>query len=345
MSYTIPGKNKGDPRVSIEDAEDKDLNYWANRMQKDLDGDPNGPYAQKNRDTLAAIAEELERRGMGDGPPPSDRANVAPAPRTEVVRQPPRTALATRESAGILKTPEQAFAKMKELSEVCHMVNAPAAGCAIPDGCGIAWTMTFIDVARDTYPIPGGTKRGIGKEGLNKISMGMGVTWDPERSKRLDDGRHPHYCRYLAVGKLRDADGTWIDIFDEKELDLRDGSAYVMSGGSKNGPMSEQQLAQQRSNILSLAITKARNRAIRGRGVACAYEPKDLEKPFVSFRLMFTGDSTDPEIRRMKAKAMLDGDRALFGSLREPVGQLVGHAAPPIGSTSTDYDQETGEIY
>ena len=334
--FVIPGgKEKDKP---VEEATDSTLEYWARNARED--------------GMKEACAAELERRGMSDGPPPSDRANAAPEAQKQVAPVaraqqivPSPAALVKGESAGILRTPEQAFAKMAQLAGACHMVNAPAVGCGIPDGCGIAWTMTFIDVARDTYPIPGGTKRGIGKEGLNKISMGMGVAWDPDRSRRLDDGRNPHYCRYLAVGKLRDADGTWIDIFDEKELDLRDGSAYVNSGGSKNGPMSEQQLAQQRSNILSLAITKARNRAIRGRGVACAYEPKDLEKPFVSFRLMFTGDSTDPEIRRMKAKAMLDGERALYGAPRENIGQLVGHAAPPVGSTASEYDQETGEIY
>lgn len=328
MEITV-GRGDDKRKVPVEQADDGALQYYAANARVDAVRD--------------ACVAELERRGNGDVPP-SERANAVPAQQI-ATRSAPTAVLAKRESAGILKTPEQAFAKIAELQACCHMVNAPAAGCAIPDGCGIAWTTTFIDVARDTYPIPGGTKRGIGKEGLNKIAMGMGVSWDPERSRRLDDGRDPHYCRYLAVGKLRDADGTWIDIFDEKELDLREGSAYLNSGGAKGGPMSEAQVSQQRSNIQSLAITKARNRAIRGRGVACAYEPKDLEKPFVSFRLMFTGDSNDPEIRRMKAKAMLDSDRMLYGEPRQLSAAPAGRPAPPVGSTGAGYDEETGELY
>jgi hypothetical protein len=59
---------------------------------------------------------------------------------------------------------------------------------------------------------------------------------------------------------------------------------------------------------------------------------------------MFTGDSSDPEIRRMKAKAMLESESALYG---RPIAtnshQLL--PAPPVGSAESDYDQETGEVY
>jgi hypothetical protein len=107
--------------------------------------------------------------------------------------------------------------------------------------------------------------------------------------------------------------------------------------------MTDKQLEQQRQNIMSLTISKARNRAIRGRGVACAYQPEDLAKPFVSFRLMFTGDSSDPEIRRMKAREMLSGSNDCYGPAASTSHQLM--PAPPVGSSMPDHDDETGEIY
>jgi hypothetical protein len=310
MEITV-GQGDQKRKVQVTDAEDNSLRWYAENAKNDAIRD--------------ACVAELERRA---GAEESEKAPVPPQ-QTAIARRPTQqSGLENRDSAGILRTPEEAFAKTQQLAKSCHLVNAPSAGCAIPDGCGIAWTTTFLDIASDTYAIPGGTKRGLGKDALNKIARDMGASWDPERSRRLDNCSHPHYCRYLAVGIMRDFDGTWITISDEKEVDLREGSDQAKL-------MTEKQLAQQRSNIQSLAITKARNRAIRGRGVSCGYEAKALEKPFVSFRIMFTGESSDPEIRRMKARAMLDGERALYGRPSATTANRL-LPVPPVGSVADD---------
>lgn len=333
-NYTIPaGRNQGQ---AIEEADDRDLNYWITAKRKKLLDDPDNRYAAQDQAWIDAAVSLLDRRSNGESRPADDM------PRQQQTRQEqaPRHAQQSQQivkvgDGGLLKTAADAMRKVAELQGACHLVNSPAVGCGIPDGCAVAWSVTYLNVERDTYPIKGdANKVGVGKDALNMISMGMGVQWDPVLSRRLDDGSNPHYCRYIAVGKMRDSDGTWISIFDEKENDLRDGSQSAKD-------MTEKQLAQQRSNIWSLTVTKARNRAIRGRGVKCAYQRDELLKPFVSFKLVFTGESSDPEIRRMKARSMLESQSLLYGSPQPSVGLLPGSPPPPVtayGETLEDPD-------
>lgn len=304
----IPGgQEKG---VEICDAQTGSIDFWVKRIATGLTENPNKQYADKDRQWLAEAENELRRRSNGG-------AAAAPSPATAT--RAPDHSIVRIGDGGLLKTAEAAMQKIAELQKSCHLVNSPAIGCGIPDGCAVAWSVTYLNVDRDTYPVKGeGNKVGIGKDALNLISIGMGVQWDPVLSRRLDDGSDPHYCRYLAVGKMRDSDGTWITIFDEKENDLRDGSQQAKD-------MTEKQLAMQRANIYSLTITKARNRAIRGRGVKCSYPKDELLKPFVAFKLVFTGESSDPEIRRMKARAMVESQSMLYG----PSPTTAALAPPP----------------
>jgi len=318
MSASIPGKNKGDPRVPVEEAEDKDLNYWRNRISDELSTGQSGAFTERNRQVLVGIEAEIARRASG--------GTVAQR------SSDPERSIAKIGDGGLLKTAADAMKKIKELQGSCHLVNSPAVGCGIPDGCAVAWSVTYVNIDRDTYPVKEGGKLGVGKDALNMISMGMGLQWDPILSRRLDDGSEPLYCRYIAVGKMRDSDGTWITVFDEKENDLRDRSA-------QSSGMSEKQLAQQRSNIWSLTVTKARNRAIRNRGVKTSYSRDELEKPFVSFKLVFTGESSDPEIRRMKARSMLESTNLMYGNAPAQLPGLL-LRPPPVDTTGHDVDDD-----
>jgi hypothetical protein len=318
-NWKIPGgDDKGTP---IDEASSDRLEYWIKRIGTKLASEPNGQYADKDRAWVAAAEAELRRRAGGGAPGSSPQAAPSPAARV------PSSQLAKIGDGGLIKTATDAMQKIAELQGACHLVNSPAVGCGIPDGCAVAYSVTYINTARDTYPIKGeGNKVGLGKDALNLIAMGMGVQWDPVLSHRLDNGSDPHYCRYIAVGKMRDSDGTWITVFDEKENDLRDGSQQAKD-------MSEKQLAMQRLNIYSLTITKARNRAIRGRGVKCAYPAEELTKPFVAFKLVFTGESNDPEIRRMKARSMLESQSVLYGAPPAPPALLP---PPPVSHITAD---------
>lgn len=297
----------GEPaKVPVTELSDRDLDWWITNAKRD-------------DMRSAAVAEQARRNGGAAAPLVSSTHSVS-------------ASIVKIGDGGLLKTVDDVIKKIAELQGSCHLVNAPAIGCGIPDGCAVAWSVVRVQ-ERDTYLIKGDTNKvGLGKDALNSIAIGMGVQWDPVLSRRLDDASNPHYCRYLAVGKMRDSDGTWITVFDEKENDLRDGSQQAKD-------MTEKQLAQQRANIWSLTITKARNRAIRGRGVKCAYQRDELAKPFVSLKLIFTGESSDPEIRRMKARAMLDSSSALYGGYAAQSALLP---PPPVNTTGCSLDDEDG---
>jgi hypothetical protein len=253
----------------------------------------------------------------------------------------------------------------------CHLVS-PAMSCgALPEGCAVALSTVRIDVAAETYPISGGdgesassAKVGLSKTGLDKIAAAAGISWDPERSHRLDDGRDPRYCSFVACGSYRHFDGREIVLQGTKEMDLRDGSAQVEAlheryraklkrweaSGKRGYPPKapDAQIREMRLHILGHAETKARLRAIRALGIRTSYTTQELAKPFVVARLMFSGQTDDPELRRtfavMQAQAMLASSRALYGDAAiaraSAVPQFRPAPAPALGRGQLDDDDE-----
>ena len=63
-SIDAPGKKGG--RVS--DMEDKDLSWWRDKLTSSLHAEPDGRFAAKNADQLAAIETEMAHRADGGGP-------------------------------------------------------------------------------------------------------------------------------------------------------------------------------------------------------------------------------------------------------------------------------------
>lgn len=263
--------------------------------------------------------------------------------------------------------PRYIEAKLREAAANFHLVSpAPTAG-ELPEGCVVVFSPILIDVEHETYAIPGdSSKRGLSKVALDRIAGAAAVGWMPELSRRLDDGSDPHYCHYKAVGRVRHFDGSVLPIQGEKEMDLREGSPQVRSLIEKSAKKAKRenkalneaqaraigeeksfnQVNEMRLHILAHAETKARLRAIRSIGVRTSYGVEELERPFVVARVMFTGRSEDPELRRMFASKIADsflgGTAALFGAppttaaaLPAPVavaGSL--HAPPPVSRAS-----------
>ncbi len=197
-------------------------------------------------------------------------------------------------------------------------------------------------------------KRGLAKSALDRIAMAAGVSWDAAQSRRIDDGRDPRYCAWLAVGRVRSFDGQEIIIQGSKEIDLRDRSPQVealvgryraklerweQDGRKGYAPKDPSgQIREMRLHILSMCETKARLRAIRSLGVRTAYSPADLRKPFVVAHLSFSGRSEDPQLRRefalMAAHAALAPSRSTVARLpAAPAPPLL--PPPPIGQTMT----------
>lgn len=332
--YTIPGGNsKG---KTLSEASDGDLTYWAKRIEESIAG---GTSRNATRDTALAAAMRAEldfRRKTGVAP---ERSAAQPSHGAG----PSVNALAIREQVdhltGSYTEPSELSKQLKAASEVANLVTPQTTAGRLPEGCVVALSAVLVDKVQETYGVGGG-KVALDRTALSKISAAAGVSWDPLLSCRLDNGTHPHYCHFRAVGYVRDFDGTQRTIKGEVELDLREGSTVAEA-------MKPEELAGHRKFILRSAETKAMNRAVRGGlSVRSSYQPQDLEKPFVVARLMFTGQTQDPELKTMFAAKMADsflGARgALYGAEAPPARQLVtGHEPPPIDeSRYDDYDDD-----
>ena len=65
-AFTIPGgQQKGTP---IDEADDRSLNYWVDRISKSLAEEPGGRFADRDTQWLEAARAELARRAAGGAP-------------------------------------------------------------------------------------------------------------------------------------------------------------------------------------------------------------------------------------------------------------------------------------
>jgi hypothetical protein len=212
-----------------------------------------------------------------------------------------------------------------------HYMGAATSCSNLPLGCEVAFSAVKIDLARETYPLTIGKKRGIGKTALNRIGKAIGVNWDTRLSHRTDDGKDPCFASYKAVGHYRDFDGTWRTVEGEKQMDLREGTERAKS--MKSGELSEA-----RKFIAEHAQTKAQLRAIRSIGIETSYDPEYYDDPIICARLVFTGRSDNPEIQarfaELTAVAMLGGTNMLYGDRPQ---------LPPIGPLDTETETQSEE--
>ena len=223
--------------------------------------------------------------------------------------------------------------------ENAHLISPATSVGAMAPGFGVALSVVTVDPKADTYPVGNG-KHGLSKTVLQKIGAALGVSWDPHASGRLDDRRHPHYCAWRAVGTYKSFDGTELQLVAEKEMDLRAGSPQLVG-------KTDRQIAEMRLHLQSHCETKAQLRALRSAGIKTSYTVDELGKPFVAARLYWTGETSDPalkrEFARMNAEAFLNAKRSLYSSRPETTArpQSLGMlAAPPVGTNKLDPDDE-----
>jgi hypothetical protein len=67
-SRPFPGK-KGQAGLTVGQAEMSDLVWWRDKIDADLGNDPRSKFADKNREDLAALRSEIDRRQNGGGDP------------------------------------------------------------------------------------------------------------------------------------------------------------------------------------------------------------------------------------------------------------------------------------
>jgi len=358
MPWKIPfGDEKG---KALSEASVSALEFTVRAVSQKLEENPNKPYADQDRKWLGFAKAELQKRG-GSGQGGAAKPAAASAPPSA------SGALALRQAdwlSGSYAEPQKLREALRRSSGEAHLV-APATECgSLPPGCDVAVSLVWINPdtskegPKDVYPVGGGDDEDLGQVGLAKASLdrifsAAGISWDSEKSGRLDNGRDPNYCLFQVVGFIRNFDSSVREIFGTKEMDLREGSAQVEAlferyraklkkwegHGKAKGwsqPKSpEAQIREMRLHILGHAETKARLRAGRTIGIKTSYSKAELQKPFAVARLMFTGHSTNPDLARLFAEktadAMLSGMHGLYGRDLRQVPQM-GAALPPAPS-------------
>lgn len=334
---TVPfGRAKG---VAINEAADNDLQWIRKAILEKLEADPDKPFADKDRQFIAEVDTELKARAGGASPTtattrrqPAKVANLAkPVPQTLAMGK-------------AIHDPKAVNAQLQKLSESYHLVTPVTHVDSLPPGCGVATSFVVInpDTSKDgpgeVYPVGGGV--GLSGTTLARIASAYGIDWDPHLSRRLDNGLDPHYCHFRAVCRVRNFDGTIRTVPGEVEIDARDGSPQIdeiIAKAKKGNRDPASQILELRKFLLRHAESKAQNRAIaKAAGIKRSYKPDELKKPFAVARLMWTGESDDPQLKRVFAEktadAMIGSTMALYGRPAEPARQLTGHAPPPIGA-------------
>lgn len=299
---TIPGgRDKG--KLPSE-CDEKSLTYWAESARQD--------------DLKRACSDELARRKGGAIQKPNGNA-----PRTSIAR-PVEGSQALELSAGNPAAVTHWF----ELNKGSfHLITPSTVVQSIPEGCEVAISTIQIDPNPDNGEVYKQKKGKLALTGtsLAKVSAAAGVSWDPRQCRRIDDRSDPRYVEYTAVGGWRLFDGVFIVEQGTRAADLRDGSDEISE-------MSAEQVAQQRRFILPLAESKAKNRVIRRLGVKSGYTTEELARPFAVARLMWTGRTDDPELRRefarMTAERMNASGAELFGPMH-PARIPAQHAHAP----------------
>jgi len=367
QSFTIPGgQEKGAP---LAEASDKSLEYWADRIGASLEKGESR-YPDRDRALWSAISDELHHRKGGAAP-----ATSTPRTAPQQQRQAPAannapaasTAIAARKSDKLSGSFSDAHAANEALREAVSQYNlvAPATHCGmLPEGCGVALSLVYVDITKvgDKYPagevVEVGGKLMLTGTTLKKIAAAASVDWDTAESGRLDDGRDPHYCHYRAVGWIKNFDGSRRRVSGEVEVDARDGSPQEQEirtkaeARRKKNPSwtndgGDSQLLELRKFLLRHAETKAKLRAIADMGVARAYTAEQLRKPFAVAKLVWTGQTKDPELRRFFAEKqmenMMGGARALYGAQPAPAAALPSrhHGPPPVGAVPHEDDGDS----
>lgn len=265
---------------------------------------------------------------------------------------------------GVFRDARDINSRLKYAAENYNLVSPMTAVGRLPEGFGIAFSMVRVDVrdvaqGGETYTT-GGQVRGMVKSALSRIANAAGICIDPEGSRRMDDGSDPSYCAWRAVGTITHFDMTKQTEAWNKQVDLRDGAPALQSMKARlrdpKGSI-EKQLREARLFIQELAEAKAWLRVVRSLcSLKSGYLPEELRKPFVVVKLMWTGESEDPELRRRFAelaaiKVLGLGDTMgsaakLFGA--QPVAGLEMPAQapprrtppPPVGATGTGFDDD-----
>ena len=254
---------------------------------------------------------------------------------------------------GTTANQEAATKALAELAKQCHLIS-PARVCPmLPEGNAVSFSMVLIDHEQrpdrswgDVYPQAG--KYALLKTALEKISIAAGIDWDPVLSGRTDDGGDARYYAWRVVARVKQLDGQIITLSAHKELDLRPDSPTAVAlmdeciakavkewTAKKDKPANWKTLAEEEGTLhgenrlrslslhaMRMVESKAKHALIRQLGIRAAYTAQELDLPFVVARHQWTGQTTDPELRRMQFQHSMEqasgGNRRAYGGEGAP---------------------------
>jgi hypothetical protein len=305
-------------------------------------------YANECRiDKLKRIAQrELTRRA---GP-----ARAAPIAQAQA--QPSYALARPQESASVaiegnFRDPVKATAALKAAADAYHLVSPTTMVGALPDGCAVALALVHIS-PDDPHLYRVGDKVALDRTHLAQIGNAVGASII--ESRRTDDGSDPHYCAWTVGVRYRQFDGTWAYKQGSVEQDLREplGAEYVdaVEKAADKNRDPKKQIRELRRFITRHAESKALNRAYAAIGIRRSYTRAELERPFCVARVVFTGQSDDPEARRQFRtgimQSFLGSSDDAFGPAVAPLPAPQVSPPPPLPdySESPTYDTE-GEEY
>lgn len=345
-AHTIPKKGGGGPILS--EAEEKDLVYWLDRKRADL---ANSRYPDRDQEWIAAAEAELRARGVEPSRAPKSDAGasgqrVQPAGGS---RQAPSPNEATKNfhSTKTFHDPQELLTALETIEKDYNLVGVVAVG-EIPEGHSVIMTV---------IPVPSAqffkTDNGFGLSGnaISRIADAAGVSCVESRQIEYD----PHgMCGYGVRVQRQELSGALRSHQASGKVELRPGTSefevMLKSGEDRrskairekweNIPDPMGQIRAKWKNLPALAESKAYLRAVRKLlSLDRSYTDKEKLKPFVVFRLAFTGRSHDPELRKMFARglmnAALGGNSALYGG--SVMAQLPTPRAVPLLASSNEF--------
>lgn len=338
---------------NVAEGDDKDLKYWIERKEKELAaGQVDEKYIDYAKGWVASAKAELIRRaggGKANGAAKSNGSSKAAAqpPRDEAPSASLVTTRPTELLGGFAIANATAIAeKLREYGEKYNLLS-PVSQCSmLPDLCSVEFNFLKVDttksgnkfLAKEVHSLQGGDL-GLTAVTLRRIASFAKIDWLPSGiheipgvgrimgSRRIDDGSIQRFGRFEAVGKVRRFDLSWRIIVGTKELDLRgidagdavDGETYSrMKARASDTANFESQMRDMRLFLNEHLETKARNRAIVDYIGKRSFTPAELDKPFVVASLALSGETDNPEHKKLYVERVLD---SMFGAKVALYGQ------------------------
>ena len=167
---------------------------------------------------------------------------------------------------------------------------------------------------------------------LEKLSVSANIQWNLPYCSRTDGRTSPKYFSYRSVGGIRKPDGSiaWMSNTYDLDLDAEEDELtkiHTKNGGkNKSGKALDEyvrycvdrDLTFKRKHAIKLCESGSRNRVIRKiLNVKSGYTCEEMQKPFVTIRVIFQPPLDDPEVKRQLLAASIQAATGIYGNVAQ----------------------------